>query len=115
MNNWVYMGLFVAVVFVSSCVQVVLKLAANKRYAGIKAFINKYTVVGYAVFAGATFCSVLLYRHIALSTGVLLDSTGYIFIQILGCLALKEKTSGKHLLGMALIIAGLAVYTLYAL
>jgi drug/metabolite transporter (DMT)-like permease len=90
-----------------------LKKSADKHYAGLKIYLNKETIIGYGIFLLATFVAVLLYRYIALSTGALLDSLGYIFTSILSYIFLKEKLSRKHIIGIILIVVGIVVYALF--
>lgn len=107
-----FMLLFVACVFVSSCSQILLKKSANRNYTGIKTFLNKETILGYGIFFLVTLCIVLLYRHIELSTGALLESFSYIFIPTLGWIFFREKLNKKQWLGMGFIILGIIVYIL---
>jgi drug/metabolite transporter (DMT)-like permease len=107
------MALFLLLVFISSCAQILLKKAADAKYSGFRLIVNKYAAAGYGIILAASFGAVLLYRYIELSTGALLDATSYIFVHLLGFFILKEKLSGRQLAGTALILAGVAVYTLF--
>lgn len=54
----------------------------------------------------------LAYKYVPLSMGPVLESSGYIFVTILGVLVLKEKISKRKLLGMTVIIIGIVVFSL---
>lgn len=100
-------------VFISSVSQIMLKKAANKTYTNrIREYTNPLVVTAYALF----FCSVLLtmaaLRKVPLSMSPILESTGYIFVSILGYIFLKERFGKKKLLGLALILVGIAVFSM---
>ena len=100
-------------VFISSVSQIMLKKAANKTYTNrIREYANPLVVTAYALF----FCSVLLTMaalwKVPLSMSPILESTGYIFVSILGYIFLKERFGKKKLLGLALILVGIAVFSM---
>ena len=64
------------------------------------------------IFVLATFMSIYAYKGIPLSTGMILDSTGYIFVTILGAIFLKEKPTLKKIIALVLIVIGIIVYSL---
>ena len=56
--------------------------------------------------------SLFALKVVPLSMSPILESSGYIFVSILSYMFLKEKLTGRQILGIALIIAGIAIYTL---
>lgn len=100
-------------VFISSVSQILLKKAANRTYENpLKEYLNPLVIGAYGMF----FCSVILtmvaLRYVPLSMSPILESTGYIFVTVLGYLFLKERLSKRKLLGMVLILAGIVIFSM---
>jgi len=104
--------MFVLMVYISACLQILLKRGADKGYTGIRVYLNRYVVIGYSIFLMITLVNVTLYRYIQLSTGALLESLSYVFVPAMSALVLKEKISRQKFSGIALILCGVAVYAL---
>lgn len=104
---------FVVSVLISSISQVMLKTSANKSYSDrIKEYLNPTVIIAYGLFFLSTLITVFAYKVVPLSLGPVLESTGYIFVAILGVVLLKEKMSRRKLFGMILILAGIALFSL---
>jgi drug/metabolite transporter (DMT)-like permease len=115
MNNPIFLFLFAVCVFVSACSQVLLKKASSKDYKGIKKYLNMLTISGYSIFFTVSVCAVLLYKKIDLSVGAMIDSMNYVFIPLLGVVFFKEKLTKHSILGILLILSGIAVYVAFGL
>lgn len=113
MNEKILFSLiFIFGVFISSVSQILLKKSAQVEYGSkIKEYLNPRVIFAYIIFFGATLCSVLAYTKIPLSFGPILESAGYIFVAILSRLFLKEKITKKKMIGLAVIIIGIIVYS----
>lgn len=106
-----YSCVFLASVFISSISQVVLKKSATKQYdSKIKEYMNLPVIVSYSLFFGASLLTVLAYKVVPLSLGPVLETTGYIWVTILGAIFLKEKITKTKLIGMIMIIVGILVF-----
>lgn len=104
---------FVVSVLISSISQVMLKTSANKSYSDrIKEYLNPTVIIAYGLFFLSTLITVFAYKVVPLSLGPVLESTGYIFVAVLGVVLLKEKMSHRKLFGMILILAGIALFSL---
>ena len=113
MNKWIFAIIYIAGVFVSAVAQILLKKSAGKTYESkIREYLNPYVIISYAIFFGATFCTIYAYKGIPLSMGPILAALEYIFVAILSRLVLKEHISLKKFIGLSLIIAGITVYSL---
>ena len=113
MNMFLYAGILVFGVFISSISQILLKKSANKEHGSyIKEYLNPVVIGSYLIFVVATFMSIYAYKGIPLSMGAVLDSTGYIFVTILGAIFLKEKPTVKKIIALGLIIIGIVIYSL---
>ncbi|MCR5634352.1 MAG: EamA family transporter [Lachnospiraceae bacterium] len=111
MNNYIYVGIFLISVLVSSVSQILLKISAGKTYdSKIKEYLNAPVIIAYGLFFLSTVVTVLAYKYVDLSLGPVLEATGYIWVTILGYLILKEKVSRKKLLGLVVIIVGIIVF-----
>lgn len=113
MNELTFSLIFIASVLVSSVSQVMLKKSANKEYSSkIKEYLNPLVIAAYGLFFLSTVVTVIAYKGVALSSGPILESSGYIFVAVLGVIFLKEHFTLKKIIGMALILVGIAVFSL---
>ena len=104
---------FVVSVLISSISQVMLKTSANKSYSDrIKEYLNPTVIIAYGLFFLSTLITVFAYKVVPLSLGPVLESTGYVFVAVLGVVLLKEKMSPRKLFGMILILTGIALFSL---
>lgn len=108
-----YVCLLLLGTFLASISQVMLKKAALRQYDNkLAEYINPLVVVAYIIFFGTTFLSVFAYRGIPLSMGPVLEATSYIYVTIFGVTIFKEKLNGRKVAALALILAGILVYSL---
>ena len=113
MNKTIFILIYLAGVFVSSIAQILLKKSAGKKYeSAIKEYLNPYVIISYAIFFGATFCTIYAYKGVPLSFGPILAASQYVFIAILSKIFLKEKIGLKKFIGLSVIVAGIIVYSL---
>lgn len=114
MNSKLFFTLILLFGFlVSAIAQILLKKSAQKEYASkIEEYLNPYVIISYAIFFGATLCTVIAYKKVDLSFGPILGTTEYIFVAVLSRLLLKEHISLKKIIGLGVIIAGIVVYAL---
>ena len=112
-NKLLYVAVFLISVLVSSVSQIILKKSANKTYdSKIKEYMNFPVIFAYGLFFMSSLLTVFAYKYVPLSMGPILEATGYIWVSVLGYLILKEKMSGKKVLGLLIIIAGIIVFNL---
>jgi drug/metabolite transporter (DMT)-like permease len=108
-----YSLIYVFAVFISAVSQIMLKISAKKSYKSkIREYMNPLVIISYGLFFGCTLITMLAYRKVPLSMGQILESSGYIFVTVLGTTILKEKLSRKKMIGMAVILVGIFVFTL---
>lgn len=109
----IYSIVYVSAVFISAVSQIMLKISARKQYGSkIKEYLNPMVIIAYGLFFGCTLITMLAYRKVTLSLGQILESSGYIFVTVLGTLILKEKITKKKLFGMCIILTGIFIFTL---
>lgn len=109
----IYSFILVGSTLISSFSQIMLKKSAQKSYMSkIKEYLNPLVIVAYGLFFGCTLISLYSLKVVPLSMSPILEASGYIFVAILSYIFFKEKLTKKQLVGMALIIGGIIVYTL---
>jgi len=110
-NDWFYYALYLFSVLVASLSQVILKKSAMIHYdTHLKEYLNPYVVGAYFFFFGSSLLTTFAYRGVPLTLGPVLESTGYIYIGILGILILKERLSRRKIIGNILIVLGIFIY-----
>lgn len=100
-------------VFISSVSQIILKKAADKTYEStLKEYMNPMVIGAYGLFFCSVILTMLALKHVPLSMSPILESTGYIFVSVMGYIFLKERFSRRKLIGFALILAGIVIFNL---
>lgn len=108
-----YAGMLMIGVFLSAISQVMLKKAALKQHANrLAEYLNPLVFFAYMIFVGTTFLSIYAYKGIPLSMGPVLEATSYIYVTVFGVTIFKEKLNRQKLMGLLLIVFGIAVYSL---
>ena len=93
-------------VFISSVSQIILKKAADKTYEStLKEYMNPMVIGAYGLFFCSVILTMLALKHVPLSMSPILESTGYIFVSVMGYIFLKERFSRRKLMGFALILS----------
>ena len=100
-------------VFISSVSQILLKKAANRTYeTPLKEYLNPLVVGAYGLFFCSVILTMLALKYVPLSMSPILESTGYIFVSVMGYIFLKERFKRRKLCGFALILAGVIIFNL---
>ena len=113
-SKFLYAGLLLFGVFISSISQVLLKKASQQHYdSWIREYLNLRVFFAYFLFFCTTLLSIYAYKGIPLSWGPILESTGYFYITIFGIKFFHETINKKKLLALLFILCGIAVYALF--
>ena len=108
-----YIAIFLLSVLISAISQLLLKKSALEKHESLsKEYLNPRVILAYGLFVGCTLLTVFAYKGVPLSLVPLLEATGYIYIAIISSLFLDEKITNRKLLGNALIIAGIIIFTI---
>ena len=100
-------------VFISSVSQILLKKAADRTYENhIREYLNPLVIFSYGMFFCYVILTMLALKKVSLSMQPILESTGYIFVAVMGYIFLKETLSRRKLAGIALILVGIIVFSL---
>lgn len=106
-------AVYILGVIISSIAQIILKKSAGKKYSSrIREYFNLRVIFSYGILLVATFCTIFAYKKIPLSLGPILGATEYIFVAILCGLFLKERISTKKVIGLIIIVIGVAIFSL---
>ena len=109
----IYSAIMLMGVLVSSVSQILLKISAKKTYSSkIREYLNPWVIIGYGLFFGCTLISLYALKVVPLSMQPILEATGYIFVAVLSFVFLRERLNRYQLIGMILILAGIAVYAI---
>lgn len=114
MNNFgMYVGILLVSVLISSVSQIILKKSADRTYKNALAeYLNIRVISAYGMFFASTVLTMIALKRVPLSMSPILESTGYIYISVMGYVFLKEKFTRRKAAGMALILVGIAIYSL---
>ena len=105
--------LFLVSVLISSISQVMLKKSADKTYKNpLWEYCNPLVIGAYGMYICSVILTMLALKYIPLSMSPILESSGYIFVSVLGYFFLKEKFRRKKLMGFFLILCGIVVFSM---
>ena len=108
-----YILLFLFSVLISSVSQIILKKSANVQHESmIKEYLNVRVISAYALFFLSSLLTLFAYRGVPLSMGPVLETTGYIWVTLLGLVFLKEHVNYQKWVGLGLIVVGILVFSL---
>jgi drug/metabolite transporter (DMT)-like permease len=100
-------------VLISSLSQILLKKSANESDdTFFQMYFNWRVILAYTIFFISTIISLIAYKYIPLSFGVVIEVTEYAFIALFSYLLLKERISKSKLTGLILIVLGVIIFTL---
>lgn len=107
-----YAGILLLGTFISAVSQVILKKAALKECSSpIREYLNFPVIFAYSLFILTTLMCIFAYQVVPLSYGPVLESTSYLYVTLFGVLIFKEKITKKKVVALALILAGIVVYS----
>ena len=113
-QNILYYGILLAGVFIGAVSQVMLKKAAMRQYGSpLREYLNPLVIFAYILFVGTTLLSILAYRVVPLSTGPILEATGYLYVTFFGVVIFHEKINFRKMIGLGFIIMGITIYALF--
>lgn len=103
---------FLLSVLLSSVSQVILKKSADRKYSNkVREYVNPYVLGAYSLFFLSSLLTVLAYNRVPLSKGQILETSGYIYVTVLGMIFLKEHLNRNKVFGMILILLGIVVFS----
>jgi multidrug transporter EmrE-like cation transporter len=106
-----YLALAGCIAFTSTA-QICLKAGARNKTRVVDSFLNRLTLVGYALFGATTVLSVYAMQTIDLKVVSTWTGMTFVLVTLLSKLILKESISRSKVIGCALIIAGIVIFHL---
>ncbi len=93
--------------------QILLKKSAGRTYSSwLRSYLNPYVITSYGLLFGTTILGVLALRYIPLVLSAAFAASGQIIVPLLSYIFLKEKICKKRLIGMAIIVIGIFIFSL---
>ena len=113
--NIIGISIYIFSVFISAVSQIILKTSADKEYKNkLYEYLNIRVIIAYGIFFLATLFTVFAYSNgVDLSMGMILETTGYLWVTLLGYFILKEKVNSRKLTGLLVIVVGILVSCLF--
>ena len=110
MSPYIFLWLFS--VIISSVAQVMLKAAADRKHENrLREYLNPLVIGAYGIFFLSTLLTMYALKFVSYTYSPIVESTSYIFIPVFGYFALKERIGKRRLIGIAVILLGILVFT----
>jgi multidrug transporter EmrE-like cation transporter len=107
----VFFLLMILAELIASTSQILLKKSAQKEYPSfIREYLNVLVIGGYGLLMLSMIISIFCYDGLGYMGVVVMEPIGYIIVMFLSRLVFKEKFTARKLLGMVLILGGIAVF-----
>lgn len=101
------------VLITAALAQVMLKRAAAiKRSSPLLDYLNPRVIGAYFILFCTTFPTIYVFRFLPLTTGVVLGSTGYIYVTLMGAHFFNETINRRKIFALATIVLGVIVFSL---
>ena len=108
-----YIIVWIISVLISSIAQVMLKAEADKKHESrLKEYLNPMVITAYGIFFLSTFLTMYALKYVPLTYSPIIEPLSYIFVPVIGVLVLKEKISRRRMLGIAVMMVGIAVFSM---
>lgn len=108
-----YLIIWIISVFISSIAQVMLKIEANKPHKSrLQEYLNPMVAGAYGIFFVSVFLTYFALKYVPLTYSPIVEPLSYIFVPVIGVFLLKEKIPKRRILGMIIMIAGIAVFSM---
>ena len=107
----VFFLLMVLAELIASSSQILLKKSAQKEYPSvIREYLNLLVISGYSLLVLAMIISIFCYDGLGYMGVVVLEPMGYIIVMFLSRFFFKEKFTPRKLIGMIIIMSGIALF-----
>ena len=110
----IFFLLMIVAELIASTSQILLKKSAEKEYPSfIREYLNLLVIGGYGMLMISMVISIFCYDGLGYMGVVVMEPLGYIIVMFLSRMVFGEKFTLRKLLGMVMILSGIAVF--YAL
>ncbi|MBP3784342.1 MAG: multidrug ABC transporter [Butyrivibrio sp.] len=108
-----YFFLALLSLLIASTSQVLLKMGAQREYSSfLREYLNPFVIGGYGLLMVSMVIAIVCYKGLGYLGTVVMEPISYIMVMILSRIIFKEKVTMPKIVGMVLIIAGIAVFYL---
>lgn len=108
-----YMLILFATTFFTAISQVLMKQSAQQDHKNwIREYLNWRVILAYSIAVGVLLVNTYAYTEVEIKYASIIDAFSYVNVMLFSYILLKEKFTGKQLLGNLIIIAGILIYTL---
>lgn len=98
-------------VTIASVSQILLKKSTLRSYDAVwREYLNPYVIGGYGLLFLSMLLTVYAYSGMDYKNGPVIEALGNVLVLVLSFMFFREPISGKKLLGIACIIAGMMVF-----
>jgi len=109
----IYVVIAVVSVTIAGFSQILLKKGAMRPH---KSFLDDYlnvpVISGYALMFTSVLATMFAYRGVRYMTIQIIEALGYILVPVLSYIFFKERFTRTKVIGIIIIIAGIAVYNI---
>ncbi len=109
MNSFVIVAAFVVMAFVSSFASYFLKKSSTGKSGKLAMLLSPFFYLGGVLYVLAAGINIFLLQYLPMAIVMPLGSMTYIVTMFLSVKLLNEKITGRKILGMLIIIAGVAM------
>ena len=108
-----YIVIWLLSVIISAFSQVLLKIAANRKYENhLREYLNPLVITAYMIFGISWAMTTYALRYVSYADhSPIIEATSYIWGPLFGVVLLREKITKRRLLGMLVILAGIMIFT----
>lgn len=106
-------AVYVGAMMLAAVSQVLLKTSAGRKHANrFREYANRHVAGAYALFSVSMAATLYAYRYIPMSLAPILETTGVVFVAILGRIFLGERIGRRKLAGIMLVLGGVVLISL---
>lgn len=107
----IFFFLMILAELIASTSQILLKKSAEKEYPSfIREYLNILVIGGYGMLMVSMVISIFCYDGLGYMGVVIMEPLGYIIVMFLSRIVFKEKFTLRKLIGMTMILTGIAVF-----
>lgn len=96
---------------ITALAHLLLKTGAD-RGAGIRLWLNLHSIGGYGLMLGVTLMNLYAFKFVPMRANVVLSPVVFLLVTALSVVFLRERLTRRQVVGCALILAGIAVFSL---
>ena len=97
--------------FIAASSQMLLKKSAQKEYPSvIREYMNPLVISGYGLLVVSMVITIFCYGGLGYMGVVVMEPMNYIIVMVMARIIFKEKITTRKLIGVALIVCGIAVF-----